>query len=325
MSVKSQLDLLVKNFQNQRPLRAGSLIITIYGDAIVPRGGTVWLGSLMKLLEPMGVSQRLVRTSVFRLVQESWLQAEKVGRCSYYSLTGPGSRRFEQAFEHVYNISNKEWSGSWCLVFLNQLDAETKQKVREELEWLSFGNMAAGVMEHPRFRRNELLPLLQEWGAVEDTIVMQTQPLDQKNPRALRRQVRESWNLDELADRYRVFLEQFRPLWWELQADNSLSPRESLIIRILLIHEYRKILLRDPQLPNELLPSNWEGRAAKQLCRNLYRLIYARSEQWLDEVLENASGPLPGPDEAFFRRFGGLRDNLVEYTERPVESVPVDA
>jgi len=93
MNAKSQLELIVKNFQKKRPLRAGSPIITIYGDAIVPRGGNVWLGSLMKLVEPMGISQRLVRTSVYRLVQESWLQTEKVGRCSYYSLTGPGLRR----------------------------------------------------------------------------------------------------------------------------------------------------------------------------------------------------------------------------------------
>ncbi|MEO9586972.1 MAG: phenylacetic acid degradation operon negative regulatory protein PaaX, partial [Marinobacter sp.] len=46
----------------------------------------------------------------------------------------------------------------------------------------------------------------------------------------------------------------------------------------------------------------------KQLCRNLYRQIYVRAEQWLDETLENASGPLPGPGEKFYRRFGGLRD-----------------
>lgn len=307
MSAKNQLNHLVKNFQDQRPLRAGSLISTIYGDAIVPRGGTVWLGSLMKLLEPIGISQRLVRTSVYRLVQDSWLQTEKVGRCSYYSLTGPGLRRFEQAFQHVYSLSTKPWSGSWCLVFLNQLEPEMRQRVCEELKWLGFGNMAQGIMEHPRFHRNELIPLLQEWGAAEDTIVMQTQPLEQKSPKALRRQVRESWRLDELGGRYRRFLEQFRPLWRALQTGDSLTPEDCLIIRILLIHEYRKILLRDPQLPDELLPGDWEGRSAKQLCRNLYRLIYARAEQRLDEVLENASGPLPGPNEEFYQRFGGLR------------------
>ena len=164
MTAKSQLELLVKNFQKKRPLRAGSLIITIYGDAIVPRGGNVWLGSLMKLVEPMGISQRLVRTSVYRLVQESWLQTEKVGRCSYYSLTGPGLRRFEQAFQHVYNLDTEEWSGSWCLVYLNQLSPELRQKVREELKWLSFGSMAPGLMEqHLTFGFTKHYGKYREW------------------------------------------------------------------------------------------------------------------------------------------------------------------
>ena len=249
---------------------------------------------------------------MYRLVQESWLQTEKVGRCSYYSLTGPGLRRFEQAFQHVYNLGAEEWSGSWCLVYLNQLSPELRQKVREELKWLSFGSMAPGLMEHPRFTRSELIPMLQEWGALEDTIVMQTMPMEQKSPRALRLQVRESWNLEELGGRYRRFLTQFRPLWRELQSEDTLNPAECLILRILLIHEYRKILLRDPLLPDELLPGDWEGRSAKQLCRNLYRQIYVRAEQWLDENLENASGPLPGPGEKFYKRFGGLRDTAIQ-------------
>ncbi|MCL1478445.1 MAG: phenylacetic acid degradation operon negative regulatory protein PaaX [Marinobacter sp.] len=311
MSAKRQLSHLVRDFQKRRPLRAGSLIITAYGDVIHPRGGSVWLGSLMTLLAPMGVSERLVRTSAYRLVQEGWLQPRKVGRCSYYSVTGAGLRRFQQAFEHVYRLGNEDWNGSWCLVFLNQLEPETRLRVREELKWLSFGNMAPGVMEHPRFTRQELLPLLQEWGALEDTIVMETQPLDQRSPRALRRQVKESWNLDELGSRYKQFLEKFRPLWRELATTDNLNPEDCAVARLLLIHEYRKILLRDPLLPDELLPGDWEGRSAKQLCRNLYRVIYCRADEYLASILESESGPLPGPSDGFYRRFGGLREDSV--------------
>src|SRR5690554_3427389 len=309
MSAKQQLESLIQDFQKKRPLRAGSLIITIYGDIIHPRGGNVWLGSLMKLLTPMGVSERLVRTSVYRLVQEGWLQTEKVGRCSYYSVTGAGLRRFQQAFEHVYTLGTDDWNGSWCLVFLNQLEPETRAKVREELKRLRLGNMASGVTEHPRFTRHELMPLLQEWGALEDTIAMQTQPLEQRSPKALRRQVKESWNLDELGFRYKRFLEKFRPLWRELSTNDNLSPENCVTARILLIHEYRKVLLRDPLLPDELLPGDWEGRSAKQLCRNLYRAIYGRADEYLAGILENASGPLPGPSQGFYRRFGGLTEN----------------
>ena len=51
-------------------LRSKSMVMTVMGDAIAPHGGAVWLGSLIELLAPLGVTDRLVRTSVFRLVQE---------------------------------------------------------------------------------------------------------------------------------------------------------------------------------------------------------------------------------------------------------------
>lgn len=307
MTAKNQLDLLVHNFQQKRPLRAGSLIITLYGDAIVPRGGTVWLGSLMKLLEPMGISERLVRTSIFRLTKESWVQADKVGRRSYYSLTGPGLRRFEQAFKQVYNTNNEQWVGRWCLVFLSQLENNKRRIIKEELEWMGFGSLAPNVMAHPRLERAEILPLLQEHEVLDDTIVMQCEPQELLTSRALRLQVKESWNLEQLAKSYAKFINQFRPLWQELSVENTLTPEECFIVRTLLIHEYRKVLLRDPQLPDELLPGDWEGRSAKQLCRNLYRIIYQCAELWLDKNLENASGPLPSPNANFFQRFGGLK------------------
>lgn len=307
MPAKNQLDLLIYNFQNKRPLRTGSLIITLYGDAVVPRGGTVWLGSIMKLLEPMGVSERLVRTSIFRLTKDSWIQAEKVGRRSYYSLTGPGLRRFEQAFKQVYNTNSEQWVGSWCLVFLSQLENTKRRTIKEELEWMGFGCLAPNVMAHPRLERAEILPLLQEHEALEDTIVMQSEPQELLTSRALRLQVKESWNLELLAKSYAKFINQFRPLWQELTLENSLTPEECLVARTLLIHEYRKVLLRDPQLPDELLPGDWEGRSARQLCRNIYRIIYEGAELWLDNNLENASGPLPSPNTSFFQRFGGLK------------------
>jgi len=65
-------------------------------------------------------------------------------------------------------------------------------------------------------------------------------------------------------------------------------------------------LLRDPLLPDELLPSDWEGRSAKQLCQNLYLAIYARSDEFLACNLENASGPLSVLGAGFYRRFWGL-------------------
>jgi len=67
-------------FCQQRRVQASSLIVTIFGDAVLPRGGRVWLGSLIRLLEPMQLNERLVRTSVFRLRQ---LRAYPLGPASF--------------------------------------------------------------------------------------------------------------------------------------------------------------------------------------------------------------------------------------------------
>ena len=83
---------LVKRFGNQRPLRAGSLIVTIFGDSIMPRGGAISLGSLIQLAAPFGLNERLVRTATARLAHEGWVQARRVGKLSEYRLSGARTR-----------------------------------------------------------------------------------------------------------------------------------------------------------------------------------------------------------------------------------------
>ncbi|MEH6825072.1 MAG: phenylacetic acid degradation operon negative regulatory protein PaaX [Motiliproteus sp.] len=307
MNRSKSLELLIENFSKRRPIRGGSLIITVYGDAIVPRGGTVWLGSLIKLLEPLGLNQRLVRTSVFRLTQEDWLSAEQVGRRSFYSLTGSGRRRFEQAFKRVFAAHYPDWDGKWMQVLLSQVALEKRKQVREQLQWLGFGSLAPTLLLHPQADPTEVKTTLQDLGVLDDAIIFSTLAEELTTSRAMRLQVKECWNLDGLSQHYELFLSQFRPVWQEFSQQDRLEPQACFMARTLLAHEYRKILLSDPLLPEALLPGDWEGRAARQLCRNLYRLIWEPAEQHLQATLENADGPLPEPDARFYQRYGGLR------------------
>ncbi|WP_295476834.1 phenylacetic acid degradation operon negative regulatory protein PaaX [uncultured Pseudomonas sp.] len=307
MTSLAPLAQLIQRFQERTPIRASSLIITLYGDAIEPHGGTVWLGSLIQLLEPMGINERLIRTSIFRLTKEGWLTSEKVGRRSYYSLTGTGRRRFEKAFKRVYSTSVPAWDGAWCLVVLSQLPADKRKQVREELEWQGFGAIAPTVLANPRGDKADVSATLQELDALDDSIVFETRGQDVLASKALRAQVRESWNIDELGQHYSEFIQLFRPLWQALREQDELRGEDCFLARTLLVHEYRRLLLRDPQLPDELLPGDWEGRAARQLCRNIYRLVCAKAEQWLAGAMETADGPLPDVGESFWQRFGGLR------------------
>ena len=66
----------------REPSRTGSIVITVFGDAIVPRGGSVWLGTLLQFFEALAIDGSVVRTAMSRLATDGWLKREKVGRNS---------------------------------------------------------------------------------------------------------------------------------------------------------------------------------------------------------------------------------------------------
>ena len=105
----------------------------------------------------------------------------------------------------------------------------------------------------------------------------------------------------------RVSDELWPDLLASLQAARDQDPRASFVIRSLLIHEYRRLHLRDPLLPARLLPAAWPGTQAATVCRDIYALVLSASELYLSSVAAQLDGPLPPPDGAMMQRFGGIK------------------
>src|ERR1700719_654358 len=114
---------LVARFRRQRPLRGGSLIVTIFGDAIMPRGGAVTLGSLISLAAPFGLNERLGRTAAARLAKEGWLEGRRAGKRSEYHLSQDGRERFAEATRRIYGAAETAWSGRWTVIVLPRMRA----------------------------------------------------------------------------------------------------------------------------------------------------------------------------------------------------------
>jgi phenylacetic acid degradation operon negative regulatory protein len=114
----------------------------------------------------------------------------------------------------------------------------------------------------------------------------------------------ESWPLDRTSDAYLKFIRTFEPLRAWIGRRARLSDIEAFTARILLIHYYRRVVLRDPLLPPALLPRDWPGRPARQLCGEVYRALLPGSEKWLDQHGSNESGPLPSGRAELRQRFG---------------------
>jgi phenylacetic acid degradation operon negative regulatory protein len=244
-----------------RPSRTGALIITLYGDALASRGGSVWLGTLLEVFRAMGVGDGVVRTAVSRLATEGWLSRSRAGRNSFYRLDQAGRRESEAAALRIYGPLAPAWDGAFRLALV-------EPAARGAFAGAGFGAVSPGVMlaaggSDPPSPSS----------ASSETALLLTARADLPTARRLAARA------------------------------GPLGDLEALIARMLLIQEYRRIVLRDPHLPADLLPAAWPGAAARSLCAGLYAAMLPGSERWLDEHGVCETGPLPVADPALRRCF----------------------
>ena len=273
----------------REPSRTGSIVITVFGDAIVPRGGSVWLGTLLAFFAEIDIDPSVVRTAMSRLASDGWFERHKVGRNSFYRLVQSGRQMFDIATKHIYGPPASDWTGRFELLLIgNGWDRDAS---REALKNAGFGSPVPGVWVAPSG-----VPVPDE---AAGAIRLEVSAEDDSG----RRLLEQSWPLDRTADAYLKFMKTFEPLRGAIERGAKLSDSEAFTARILLIHHYRRVVLRDPLLPTALLPADWPGRAARTLCGAIYRALLPASEQWLDRHATNENGPLPKPGAELLRRF----------------------
>ncbi len=288
------------------PPRARSLIVTIWGDALAPHGGQVWLAGLIRLLEPFGVNDRLTRTSVFRLARDGWLSRETRGRQSRYRLTAAGRARFAAAYRRIYAPPPLDWHGAWeMIVDLPGSDAAARAGLREDLRWAGYGALAAGVFVRPIVGGEAQAG---ESAAPPDALRLLVHDAKPPGEATLARQAGALWDFAAIARDYRRYLARFGRVIdrFRMRPIEASDPAQCFIVRTLLIHAYRRTLLRDPRLPPTLLPLDWPGNAAYALTRDFYRLTRARAEAHLAATLTADGSALAAADDAFHARFGGV-------------------
>src|SRR5258707_11359314 len=86
----------------REPSRTGSIVITVFGDAIVPRGGSVWLATLLEFFRQIDIDASVVRTAISRLTPDGWFERHKVGRNRFYRLVQSGRQTFDIPTKHIY-------------------------------------------------------------------------------------------------------------------------------------------------------------------------------------------------------------------------------
>ncbi|MCR9212590.1 MAG: phenylacetic acid degradation operon negative regulatory protein PaaX [Proteobacteria bacterium] len=311
MNEKTEIDGIIKRLLESLDLKARSLLVTVWGDCVAPHGGTVWLRSLIKLVEPLGLNERVVRTSVFRLQKDGLLTSEQMGRRSFYSLTPSGQHRFAEATHRIYATGDLPWNDQWLLLLLSRRELPEPQRrlVDAELNWLGFGSFGSGIYAHPTATADVIKPLFTELNITSSATLLEAAAIPDSDFASQKTLVQKGWNLDSLEANYGQFIDNFSALSEKISHKSGMDEKKCFIIRSLLVHDYRRVLLRDPMLPAKLLPAGWNGNKARTLFREIYQQVWQDAEKHLMSVLENSTGRLPPASEEFKARFGGLKVN----------------
>lgn len=288
---------------DQCTLRAGSLAVTIFGDTIALQGQRVWLNTLVQAMKLFALNDRQIRTALFRLVQDGWLSSSQQGRRSLYQFSPHGLTQFTQAAERIYATQCAPWDGIWTLVMDDAVPAGKREQLKKQLGWAGFGMLRNGFFAHPNFSESNLVALLDEL-EIDEAIVWQA-TTEQLAP--LLEVIAEVWDFAALGRQYDSFLSRFDALQSARWLGLMQQPATAFVLRTLLIHEYRRLLLRSVEMPAALLPADWCGHRAAQLVADVYRQIHAAATAYSRAVLANDDGPLKSPEAAFYQRFGGLK------------------
>lgn len=274
------------------PPRTWSLIVTIFGDVAAPRGGSLWLGTIQDILAPLGVDEGGVRTALSRLVADGWVERTRIGRNSYFTLTPAAAGESRAAAARIYGRPAEAHDG-WTLAVM--ADAALAERTRLSGAAGAAGRVGSALVWPGRGRR----ALSGEHAVVWLDIASQGEDGD----RAL---ARSAWPLAALGEQYGRFIEVFGA--FDAKGDDAGDGRSATALRVLVVHELRRIALREPALPADALGPDWPGIAARDLARRIWLRSLPAAERWLDATGRAAGGTLPRPELPFGWHRGGPRD-----------------
>lgn len=215
--------------------RVWSLMVSLFGDLAQEDGKTIdgpMLSAIMSLLQ---IKPEAVRVALHRLRNDGWISSRKAGRISRHGLTDKGRAESAAASPRIYAEPRAE-AGKWQLLLLKAEESDLDEKLS-----------AAG------------------YTAIMPRVVVG--PADAEPPAgalALQGTTAPDWLRQELRpaaldDAYADLHDTLVRLSAALPDRGALSPLEIAVLRCLVVHNWRRLILRHPMLPAPLVSAEGAG------------------------------------------------------------------
>ncbi|TQS72003.1 phenylacetic acid degradation operon negative regulatory protein PaaX [Ornithinibacillus gellani] len=272
----------------EKQFNTRSMIFTLFGDYIRHYGNVIWIGSLIRLLEEFGHNEQAVRAAVSRMSKQGWVQSERRGNKSYYSLTERGQARMEEASKRIYQSEAPEWDGTWRMLIytIPEEKRHLRDELRKELVWSGFGLLSNSCWITPNPLEEQITRLLDKYNIHPYVSFFKASYEGMETPASL---VQKCWDLEEVNAKYAQFIQEYSQKYIIEKnkiEKGEMSDGSCFVTCALLVHEYRKFLFIDPSLPKELLPEEWLGDSAASLFQDYYNVLATPAKRFFETVFE---------------------------------------
>ena len=262
---------------------ARSLLITVFGEYVLPQGRPVWTSTLLHVLGGLGVEEKSARQALNRMAAGGWIESERSGRRVRWRLTGHGRTLLTEGAQRIYSFGREResWDGRWLVLLASVPESkrDLRHQLRTRLTWAGFGSPAPGVWISPHAsREGEAKQVVEELG-LEPVVYSFCGPF--AGVGSEQAMVEQAWHLGDLAAAYEDFLGDFAGMRPE-------SREQTLFAQIRLVDQWRRFPRLDPQLPLELLPPQWIGVRAANVFADLHEAWHGPAqEHWASLVTDD--------------------------------------
>lgn len=225
--------------------RVWSLMVSLFGDLVQGPDDVIDGPVLSTILDRLQIKPAAQRVALHRLRNDGWIRSAKSGRISQHRLTENGRAESAAASARIYAAPPDAREG-WQLVLVESPDRIPPN----DLAAAGFTQIAPRMF----VGKSSAVPpdggLSLTGGSVP--VWLQTQA----EPAALRAG-------------YAGLHETLTEIARSIPDRSRLTALESAALRCLIVHNWRRLVLKHPELPGALIPADWPGLGCHRLVHDL--------------------------------------------------------
>ncbi len=234
--------------------RVWSLMISLFGDLAQVEGEAIEGPVLSMIMGALQVKPEAVRVALHRLRNDGWLTSAKSGRISHHALTAKGRTESAAASPRIYAAPDRT-QGAWQMVLVEEAGATLDDRFVAITPRVFIGSATLTVPDNalcfagsdvPQWLRQQVEPvrLRPEYDALHHTLAV----LNDALPEA-----------------------------------SEMSAVEVAVLRCLIVHNWRRLVLKHPVLPAALISPDWPGHQCHLLVADLLARFERPALAYMDQ------------------------------------------